>query len=296
MKKNRIILMNALLIAAGSFALNGCSQAPVAQADKTSSPQVVAVANAKLFQSQFDYSLLAHRESGAVNPSGFEAQVRTSVRNHLNVDFSALAAQVETENGKQQLLQKLAQLDAKLSDFKHASNQGSEFEQLWALIPVLPTLEERKALKIVLAEELAKASPMANEQMAYLMDLQLNRLFNGFSVSLDALTPETQVFENDLLANLKSHGLNISAKRPSLILQYFVELMAEDNQTLLIGDFELKDRDSKIFKAFNEEMSFEHGANKVSQNQIFAQLSQKISALMLQEAMARIQTVNAAQH
>lgn len=291
--KNKVnpILFGFMLASSGAL-LTACSGTDT-KTDAKTSAAVSQQATEISLQSAYEQSLLAHRNSGVIAMDSFESKVRQAVRSELNLDLGVLESAVNSsETQDASLLQRLNELDQKLETYKHATFKGSEFEQLWSLIPVLPVLEERKALKLAVEADSQQPVMLKNDRMAELIDLQLNSLFNSFVISVDALTPETQVFESQLKAQLTAEGLNVSARRPSLILQYFVEAYEVENGLEVIGDFEFKDRDSKLFKAFSTQVNIENSGQQDAKQAAFEQIAQQLSDLMLEQAVKRITDVN----
>ncbi|WP_067222443.1 hypothetical protein [Marinomonas gallaica] len=272
------------LLLVSSVALTACSSHQNAPNSDATARTIVT---AEALEQSFKRNVLAHREQGAIATQSFEAQVRHAVRDHLNLDFTYLASA-----DKEQLTADLLQTDARLSEFVHASNRGSNLDQLWALLPALPALERRKALKIALTSQFDEAPELANERMAELMDLQLNRLFGDFTISLDALTPETEEFEGMLVAGLKSEGFNISARRPSLILEYFIDAYDNEGDIEVIADFELKDRNAQTFHTVSNMTTYKANKEGNAEQKAFDFLASDIAEQLLDKALTRINAVN----
>lgn len=286
MTRNFPIFISTLII---SLTLAGCSLNATTMTESNTQALESNASQAKQLAENYQQTLLAHREAGAIPAHAFEAKDRQAIRNQLDLDFATLNQQAMEH--PDQLQNQLLILDQQLENYRHATHQGSEFRQLWSLIPVLPTLEKRKALTLVLATQQAVPENLKNQRMATLMDLQLNYLFNTFVINVDGLTPETQAFEAELVQQLKAQGFNISARRPSLILQYFIEAYDTEQGLEVIGDFELKDRDSKPFQTLSSVITVEHNTDVPRQIAI-KQLTQEVSDLMLQQALQRVQNVN----
>ncbi|MEO9275914.1 hypothetical protein ABFY09_13835 [Marinomonas sp. 5E14-1] len=272
-----------LLISSG-VALTVCSNS---QASSNTTPNDEASVSAEMLQSSFEKTALAHRKPGDIEENSFEAKLRDSIRSELNIDFGYLKNAQESE-----LLLALIKEDTHLAHFKHASHHGSDLEQLWALLPALPTLEQRKAIKVALNERFDETPNLPNDKMAELMDLQLNRLFGGFTVSLDALTLETEQFESLLVDGLKSEGLNISARHPSLTLEYFIETYTDQGEVELIADFEFKDRSARTFHTLSHETTYSSNDGDQAQKNAFSSLANDISKQLLEKATTRINNVN----
>ena len=277
-------ISRTVLLVAGAASLSACTlfSAPAEE------QKAVEALHANQLQAAYDATLLAHRTQGAIAPHSFETQVRTEVRNQQNLDLN----QALNTLSEDELHVRLTTLDNQLNRYKHASHKGSEFQQLWSLLPSLPVLEERKAVKLVLSNKVGAPVTADGDRQAYLTDLQLNKLFNSFVISVDALTPETEVFENALIEELKQQGLNISARRPSLILQYFIEMSDAGQGKEVIGDFELKDRSAKLFQSLSTELTASASESATAENVAIKQIADQITRLMLSKTLERINAVN----
>lgn len=285
MNKQMSKRLASLLVVTG-VALSACS---TTQTPKHTEAHPRTQVSAEALERAFASTTLSHREQGAIAATSFEADVRNAVREQLDIDFEHL-----TKIDYEQLLRELQQADAHLATFKHASHRGSDLTQLWALLPALPTLERRKALQLAFRSQFQSEEhpALANERMAEMMDLQLNRLFGGFTISLDALTPETEAFEDKLVAGLKQEGLNISARRPSLILEYFIDAYDVEGETEVIADFEFKDRSAQTFHALSNMTTYPTTAEESAQQAAFNYLADDIAEQLLNKALTRIQNVN----
>lgn len=289
------------------------ARAPIVADDQAAATEAAMHQARGLFSERVRDSLAQYRQQqwrdAQIQPGSLEAQLRQRVRDALAgedwlevklearyVDTTAneVAVLVSANSDTQRaaLQARLAQLDAQLADYKHASYRGSELNQLWALIPALPTLEERALVQAALAQMFGEVPSLANERMAYLMDRQISALFDSFVIGVDALTAEAERFEADLVRALKAAGLTISARRPSLILKYFIEQEREGQALTLIGDVELINRDSSRFATLSDEVTVSDDDPQRAQHAALAQLAQAVSALMLQQAMTHIEQHN----
>lgn len=152
------------------------------------------------------------------------------------------------------LAEELLRLDSQLLDYRHPTYLGSELEQLLSLAPVLPTLEARRIVKKAWVQEFGDLPKLPNEYLARLMDLQLSGLFGRMNISVDSLTAETAIYEPFLVAGLRDAGLNISARRPSLMVRYYIEQYIEEDEVVLVNDIEINHRDGNRFSYFNDEI------------------------------------------
>lgn len=272
------------LLVASSIALAACSnQQVVTDANQNTSVEV----SSQTLQSIFSEGILSHRKAGEIATNSFESKIRNQVRSDMNINFDYLA-----NASKDELLADLENADSRLSMFKHATYRGSALEQLWALLPALPSIEKRKALQIALLERFDEQPKLANDRMAELMDLQINKLFSSFMISLDALTPETEKFEALLVQELKSEGLNISARRPSLILEYFIDSYSDQGEVELVADFEFKDRSAQAFHSLSSTTTYASSDGQQAQKDAFSLLANDITEQLIEKATHRINDVN----
>lgn len=200
---------------------------------------------------------------------------------------------------KQALIEQLLVLDSQLTDYRHTTYRGSELEQLWALAPVLPTLEARRMVRKALMQQsndLQALPELPNNYLAKLMDLQLSGLFNRLNISVDALTAETAIYEPFLVAGLHEAGFNISARRPSLIVRYYIEQYVEEAEIALVTDIELNHRNGNRFANFNDEILVNIQAGdslEESKALTYSTLAKGLSELTLSNLYAHIKLFNA---
>jgi hypothetical protein len=289
------------------------ARAPIVGEDQAAA-MAAAMQQARVLLAEGVRDSLAHYRQqqwrdAQIQPGSLQAQLRQRVRDSLAgedwlvvkqeahyVDSAtqevAVLVSANSDTQRAALQARLEQLDAQLADYKHASYRGSEFTQLWALIPALPTLEERALVKAALVQMFGEQPPLANERMAYLMERQISALFDSFVIGVDALTAEAEAFEADWVSALKAAGLTISARRPSLILKYFIEQAREDQTLTLVADVELIHRDSSRFATLSDEVTVSDDDHPRAQQAALTQLAQAINALILQQAMTRIEQHN----
>lgn len=196
---------------------------------------------------------------------------------------------------KQSLSEQLLTLDSQLSDYKHATHLGSELEQLWSLAPVLPSLEARRIIKKALVEQFGDLPALENDYLAKLIDLQLSGLFNRMNISVDSLTAETAIYESFLVDGLKESGLNISARRPSLMVNYYIEQYIEDDEVVLVADIELNYRNGSRFAQFSDELVVSYEADESVEevkNLAYLSLADDLTNLLLSKLYTHIKVFN----
>lgn len=175
-----------------------------------------------------------------------------AVKKHYSATYT-----VDTPTQRALLQQQLHQLNQQLLDYRHATDQGSELDQIWSLAPALPTLESLRIVKAVWVELFGDLPDLQHPHLALLMDLQLKALFGRMNVSPDSLTAETAAFEPALIVALRESGLHVSARRPSLMVRYYIEQYVEEDVIELITDIELNSRSGELFARFNDEIFVE---------------------------------------
>ena len=193
---------------------------------------------------------------------------------------------------KNRWLDRLHALDRKLTHFRHATHTGTEFEQLLALTPALPTLEERRYVRTMLSRFYGQAPTLPNDRMATLMDRQITQLFRHMQVSVDALTAETETHETALRQTLQQSGFQISARRPSLLVRYYLEQYLDPGAAQLIGDLELNYPDARNFASLSQVYESERKDETAASREMFETLGEDLVALVLEEMQQQINTVN----
>lgn len=197
---------------------------------------------------------------------------------------------------KQALTEQLLILDQQLTDYKHATYLGTELDQLLSLAPVLPTLEARQVVKKAWLQAFGDLPKLPNEYLARLMDLQLSGLFTRINISVDSLTAETAAYEPWLVTGLRESGLNISARRPSLMVRYYIEQYIEDDELVLVTDIELNHRDGSRFAHFSDEIvvSFEPEDIDIQayKTQAYTTLANSLTGLILDKLYTQIRVFN----
>jgi hypothetical protein len=189
------------------------------------------------------------------------------------------------------LLTHLTKLDAQLADYKHASYLGSELDQLFTLVPVLPTLEQYRVTHMALLDQFGRAPVLPHALMADAMENQITRLFNAMNISMDALTAETEQYEHHLSMALTAAGFNVSARRPSLMVRYYIEQYVEPGLVELVNDIELNHRDASRFDQFSEGVLVE-GEQGDGVAIAYAQLAEALVALVLNRMHSHIRDFN----
>ena len=244
-----------------------------------------------------------------------EAQLRSLVRQKLTMDknirfsYQTKETYVDIENKKFFVLVSLAKsdllnnlneratlLESQLKDYQHASQKGSNLAQLMSLSPVLPTLEELKLLNEISMSFGAPLPPLKKQVLADLMNDQITRLFSGLVFSVDALTAETEKLELALTLALQNSGLNVSARRPDLLLKYYIEIETEVvdkyTQVSLESDIEMINRDSSNFETFNQSITAENIIPEAAQAGAFDQLAIKLKQTITQKLENYVEEVN----
>lgn len=287
--------------------------APIVNDDKAAA-QAVALEQAKQALAQrinesVIAQVLAEQTRWNIVPGSLEAKLRESVRDALTLDGlydvnleqtfvnasateMAVLVSANTTMQRDKLIERLHQLDQRLPDYQHATYRGSELNQLLSLIPALPTLEERALVKATLAQLFGDVPELQYERMAFMMERQITTLFDGFVIGVDALTAEAERFEPGLVMALKAEGLNISARRPSLILKYFIEQDKQENSVTLLSDIELINRDSSRFATLGHEVTVEGASYEDAKQEGLANLAEALTAVLLDEALSWIRQVN----
>ena len=244
-----------------------------------------------------------------------EAQLRSLIRQKLTLDknirfsYKTEETYVDIENRKFFVLVSLAKtdilnnlneraslLETQLKDYQHASQKGSNLAQLMSLSPVLPTLEELKLLNEISLTFGAPLAPLKNQMLADLMNEQITRLFSGLVFSVDALTAETEKLELPLTLALQNSGLTVSARRPDLLLKYYLEVTTENleksTKVSLDSDIEMINRDSSNFDNFNQSVSAENMIPEAAQAQAFDQLAIQLKKTITQKLENYVEEVN----
>lgn len=287
--------------------------APIVNEDKAAA-QAVALKQAEQALAQrineaVMEQILAEQARWNIVSGSLEAQLRESVRNALTLNAlydanleqtfvnasateMAVLVSANTTMQRDKLMERLQELDQQLPDYQHATYRGSELNQLMSLIPVLPTLEERALVKATLEQLFGEVPELQYERMAFMMDRQITTLFDGFIIGVDALTAEAERFEPGLVMALKAQGLNISARRPSLILKYFIEQDKQENSVTLLSDIELINRDSTRFATLSHEVTVEGSSHEEAKQEGLANLAEAITAVILDEVLNTIRQVN----
>lgn len=160
---------------------------------------------------------------------------------------------VSKEKIDKEISDRLVVLDNQLRDYVHMSDKGRNLIQFLSIIPALPTIEERKMLKIQLETTWNRKVPLPNDGLVKLMNRQINKLIDNMIFSLEASTDESEVYEHAYRKALSDEGLNMTSRIPDLVLQYYIE--PEDDtvkenglfKVALTGDIEMIDSDSNAF-------------------------------------------------
>jgi len=164
------------------------------------------------------------------------------VQNPETGEVTAVVKVTRAEVIKSQM-SRLYLLDGKLRQHLHVTGKGSKLTQLIALLPAAPVLMERRLLIADLEAMSGETLALPNENLAKLMENQIERLIDQLVISLDAMTPESAAFESGLKKALAEKGFNMSARKPDLTFKYFIELEGKE----VIGDIEMLNDASKTY-------------------------------------------------
>lgn len=221
----------------------------------------------------------------------FDLVIKDEWHDPIQQDYYALV-QLNTQVQRSLLLDQLLNLDQQLADYKHASYRGSAMNQIWSLAPVLPTLEARRQLLVVWQQLYGDQPELPHQRMAELMEYQLTALFNTLNLSMDALTTESSEFERHLTQGLNAAGFNVSALRPSIILEYYLEKYTEDTLFELVADIELLHHDGEPFAHFSDVIFIDLEEQSLRQSAAldlaFTQLGEHLATLVLDDLQDHI--------
>lgn len=152
------------------------------------------------------------------------------------------------------LQNRLNEINSELAGYRFFPDRGTRLEQLKGFLPALPLIEEYKWLASGLN---ALQSPSISSQqspLAVLMDRRISILFSEFLIMLDEQAPEVEGYQSYLAKALRNQGLQVSSKQPDLILNYYIEVVNENetSQTLL-SEITLSEPSKQDFFSFNDE-------------------------------------------
>jgi len=202
------------------------------------------------------------------------------------------------KQGSQQ--KRLAVLDKQLLDYLHVSQKGSHFDQLLSVLPALPTLEERQILKNYQAQLTGKPISLPQDRLAYQLNRQITILFDNLITGIEASTPDTKPNGDELAAALKQKGFNVSARRPDLLIKYYIESDDEstsgNNSVTLTNDIEVLNRDDSQMLTISSETTGQAKTKAAARAQAFAKLAQQVEDRVVDKAIKYIQAVNHLNH
>ncbi len=192
----------------------------------------------------------------------------------------------------------LAQVDAHLKYYTHVSGNGSSLTQMLSILPALPTLELRSKLKYYLAEMGAenKNIILPNDQQANLLDLQLSNKFSDLVMTIDATTDDSLHYEYALTKQLQKVGFNLSARKPDLLVKYFIE--KEDtvqnglHKVVLVTDAEIVDNKGVTIATVSQEYQALNSSEKLALESALQHFSTDIMAVVVASAIDFMDKVN----
>lgn len=151
----------------------------------------------------------------------------------------------------------LVTFDDHLRNYLHVSGRGSNLSQILSILPALPTLEARNQIKTYLEDIKGEAVAMPNDRLALLLDRQLTNKFDEMVVSMNAQTEDTEQYDPLILKAMTQRGFNVSARKPDLMIKYFVEpefFEEKDMKKLaLIADAEMIGEQGDAFATISKE-------------------------------------------
>ncbi|MDG6778869.1 hypothetical protein QCB44_09135 [Thiomicrorhabdus sp. zzn3] len=152
------------------------------------------------------------------------------------------------------LQSRLNEINLKLADYRFFSDRGTRLQQLKGFLPALPLIEEYKWLANGLNRLHSSSESSSDSSLAMLMDRRISILFSEFLIMLDEQAPEVEGYQAYLAKALRSQGLQVSSKQPDLILNYYIEVVDENetSQTLL-SEITLSEPSKQDFFSFNDE-------------------------------------------
>lgn len=155
------------------------------------------------------------------------------------------------------LQKQLVVYDNHLRNYIHVSSQGSNLSQALSILPALPTLEARKRIKGYLEIVKRQQVKMPGDDLAFLLDRQLTNKFDEMVVSLNAQTRDTEKYESLILKSMKDRGFNMSARKPDLMIKYFVEPDFSDEgemkKLIMVTDAEMIGEKGDTFASISKE-------------------------------------------
>lgn len=255
-----------------------------------------------------------------LNRTTFETKIRNAVKSQINPYFSPEIQLVDSYTdvknkqvfvlvsadklqNKIPLQKRVDALDTQLLDYLHASQNSGRFEQLFSLLPSLPTLEERAALltKIQALHGESSALPEDNNTLANQMNNRLTRLFSNLIIGVSALTAGSEELEPEFITALNLAGLNTSVRFPDLRLRYYLEpevSSLKNNMVILslISDVEIIARDNSTLSAFNIETQATATTEKKAKLKALQPVADKTTDILVERAINHINEVNRLNH
>lgn len=234
-------------------------------------------------QNKIDYSVFADGELESVYVDSGKQMAYTLVK-------------ISKENIDNNLLANLTKLDAQLRDYENASQKGSQLAQLVSLLPALPTLEAREKLHNTLKASQGSVPALPNDQMAFMMDRQITRLFDELVITIDGLTAETSKLAPQFAKALSDEGFFVSARRPDIALRYYIEMDRQEEgsqfQVTLTNDIEFINRDSTTVATFNKSITETAATLPEAESKAMATLAANVKEIFLEKMEEQITAVN----
>lgn len=207
-------------------------------------------------------------------------------------------AQAPKDQIDTQISDRLIELDSQLKDYIHVSDSGRNLEQLMSIIPVLPTIEERKKLKAQLEATWDSKIPLPNDHLVTLVNRQISVIIDNIVFSLEPTTDESEQFEANYRSTLSKEGLNVTSRVPDVVLQYYIEpeetpqRLRNGFKVVLVGDVEMVDSYGNTFSRLSD--SFE-GLQEVefkAQEEAVTGLAEKTVEVVVGEVIGYMNDVN----
>lgn len=261
-----------------------------------------AIKQEVLKQESLRYSTIEKRVRETVAEQVKKIQISDAVIANSYIDNEKqkvyVLAKVTKQSQANDLYDRLSILNDQLAEYKHTSQKGSTLEQLLSLVPVLPTLEERKVLLAELKALNNETPRMSNDQMAKMMDMQTTKLFDDLMFGVDALTADTEMLERQFVKALRKTGLTVSSRHPDLLLKYYLEPDMEEVEgqqlllTTMTNDIEFLTGDSLPFATLSSETEGQAKTKMASENQALDSLANEITDTILSKILDYMNKVN----
>ncbi len=242
------------LYAKGQAPLAEDQEQAVEQAKASAKQNLAALVNGRM------EAMPSTKQIAVIAETPFESKLRQAIRaevknyqvmvpdaNTVYVDKDAgtvfALAKIPKASIDDAMMERLQALDNQLTDYLHVSSKGSKLTQLWSILPAMPTVEARAALKARMEAFKGEKITLPHDQLAGLLQKRLDTLVDQIVINLDASTQDTAAYEKAFRQALASEGFNMTARKPDLTFKYFIEGTESKEETLykisLIGDLEM---------------------------------------------------------